>query len=82
MEGRTSPDDKPAPAGPPHRDDLTARVFRALYQRFDLHNVGGTYIAIPKGTPCFAARSLGARQISDHEHQDLPASHPGPAGPA
>jgi hypothetical protein len=56
----------PAPAGPPARDDLTARVFRALYQRFDLHTTGGTHIAVPKGTPCFVGPSLGdiARQIS------------------
>ena len=40
------------PAGPPAPDDLTARVFRALYQGFDLHAAGGTYIAIPAGTPC------------------------------
>ena len=54
------------PAGQRSRDDLAARFFRALYQRFDLHQVSGTYIAIPKGTPCFAASSLGdiARQIS------------------
>jgi len=71
----------PAPAGPPGRDDLTARVFRALYERFDLHTVGGTYIAIPKGTLCFAARSLGevARQISDHEHHDHSPARQAPA---
>lgn len=65
----------PAPsvsASQPARDDLTARVFRALYAQFDLHTVSGTHIAVPKGTPCFAGRSLGevARRISDHEHQD------------
>ena len=57
------------------RDDLTPRVFRALYQAFDLHTVGGTHIAVPTGTPCFAAPSLGevARQISKasgYEHSD------------
>ena len=55
-------------------DNLTARVFRALYRDFDLHTVAGTHIAVPKGTPCFAAPSLGeiTRQISDHEHHALP----------
>ncbi len=55
-----------APPGRPARDDLAARVFRALYKGFDLHTVGGTHIAVPKGTPCFAGPSLGdiSRQIS------------------
>ncbi len=64
-----------APPGQPAPDDLTARVFRALYAQFDLHTVDGIHIAVPKGSPCFADQSLGeiARQISDHEHQDPPA---------
>ena len=64
-----------ASASQPGRDDLTARVFRALYAQFDLHTVGGTHIAVPKGSCCFAGPSLGeiARQISDHEHPDPPA---------
>ena len=73
-----------APVGQPPRDDLTARVFRALYAAFDLHTVGGTHIAVPKGSPCFAAPSLGeiARQISDHEHPDPAALASGtPANP-
>ena len=39
--------------------------------------------AVLKGTPCFAARSLGevARQISSCEYQDPPSPHPGPADP-
>jgi hypothetical protein len=28
-------------------EDLTARVFRALYDQFDLHVAGGTHIAVP-----------------------------------
>ncbi len=57
-------------------EDLTARVFRALYPEFDLHTLAGTYLAVPAGTPCFAAPALGeiARQISGHEQHD-----PGPA---
>ena len=70
------------PAGQPACDDLTARVFRALYVEFDLHTTGGTYIAVPKGARCFAGPSLGAiaRQISDHEHprQLSPGTPPGP----
>lgn len=68
------------PAGQPPPDDLTAaRVFRALYTQFDLHTVGDTHIAVPKGTPCFAAPSIGqiARQISDHEYHDPAAPSPG-----
>jgi hypothetical protein len=65
------------------RDDLTPRVFRALYQAFDLHTVGGTHIAVPTGTPCFAAPSLGevARQISTREHPAPAAPPDSPPGP-
>jgi serine/threonine-protein kinase RsbW len=52
------------------RDDLTPRIFRALYQDFDLLTIGTIHIVIPKGTPVFSGDSLGqiALQISDHEH--------------
>jgi hypothetical protein len=55
----------------PGRDELTARVFRALYGAYDLHSVEGLHVVVPRGTPCFAGSSLGdvARQISDHEQQ-------------
>jgi hypothetical protein len=69
----------PAPASPPGPagDDLTARIFRALYHAYDLHSVAGIHVAVPKGSPFFAGPSLGAiaRQISGHEH---PAPPPGP----
>jgi hypothetical protein len=67
-----------ASAGQYARDDLTARIFRALYQGFDLHRIGGVYLVLPKGTPCYAAPSLGdiARQISAAS-----AAPPGPAPP-
>jgi hypothetical protein len=62
----------PVPAVPPPPEDLTARVFRALYPEFDLHALAGTgtYLALPKGTPCFTAPAIGeiARQISGREH--------------
>jgi hypothetical protein len=60
-----------SPQDPPPPDDLTARVFRALYAAFDLHALTGTYLAVPAGTPCFAAPAIGeiARQISDRDHQ-------------
>ncbi len=69
------------PATQPAPDNLTARVFRALYQDFGLHTVADTHIAVPKGTPCFAASNRGdiARQISDHEHH-APAA-PSPSSP-
>ena len=62
--------------------DLTARVFRALFTCYDLRTIGGTHIAVPKGTPCFAGPSLAgiARQIS--EHAARPAGHTCPAAAA
>ncbi len=55
----------------PDPDELTARVFRALYPEFDLRTVDGTHVVVPRGTAWFAGPSLGdvARQISDHEQQ-------------
>ncbi len=54
------------------QDELTIRIFRALYRDFDLHIVGCTHVVVPKGTPYFAGTSLGsiARQISEHESGD------------
>jgi len=54
------------------RDELTPRIFRALYAEFDLRTVEGTYVVVPRGTPWFAGPSLGeiARQISEYEHPD------------
>ena len=76
----------PAPATPasqPDGDDLTARVFRALYQAHDLHSVAGVHVAVPNGSPCFAGPSPGeaARQISDHEHPAPPAGPCAAAAP-
>lgn len=72
-----------APPVPAVRDDLTPRVFRALYQAFDLHTAGGIHIAVPKGTPCFAAPSLSelARQIGAREHAEPLSPPPAPPGP-
>ena len=69
----------PAPGGQPGRDDLTSRLFRALFQGFDLHHIGGTYVVLPKGTPWLSGPSLGAiaRQISAPD----PAPGPDTAGP-
>jgi hypothetical protein len=70
----------PAAAGQPGGDDLTARIFRALYQEFDLRAINGTYVVVPKGVRWFAGHSLGAiaRQISDHDHPGPVASLAGP----
>ena len=56
-------------AAQPSRDDLTPRIFRALYNDFDLLTIGVIHIVTPKGVPVFIGDSLGqiARQISDHE---------------
>jgi hypothetical protein len=67
-------------AGQHGRDDLTPRIFRALYQDFDLLTIGMMHVVTPKGTPVFVAESLGqiARKISDHESSALtePSSDP------
>jgi hypothetical protein len=39
------------PPGQPPPADLTARVFRALYPGYDLHDLAGTWLALPAGTP-------------------------------
>lgn len=66
----------PPPDVPPGGGDLAARVFRALYQAYDLHQVAGIHVAVPKGSPCFAGPSLAAiaRQISACEHPAPPAA--------
>ena len=68
----------PPPASPPPAGDLPARLFRALFQGYDLHPAGGAWFAVPKGTACYAAPTIGeiAGQISVREH---PAPEP-PAG--
>jgi hypothetical protein len=58
-------------ASGPGRDELTARVFRALYGTYDPHSVGDVHVVVRRGTPWFSGPSLGdvARQISDHEQR-------------
>jgi hypothetical protein len=70
----------PAAAGQPSRDDLTSRIFRALYQDFNLSTINGIHVVVPKGVPCFASPSLGeiARQISEYEY---PHDEQPPGGP-
>ena len=55
----------------PGRDELTVRVFRALFGAYDLHSVEGLHVVVPRGTPWFSGPSLGdvARQVSDHEQR-------------
>ncbi len=68
----------PAATGQPP-GDLTTRIFRALYQEFDLYAINGVYIVVPKGTPWFAGPSLGeiAQQISNDDRPDSAASSTG-----
>jgi hypothetical protein len=71
----------PAPSGQPARDDLTPRVFRALYAGYELHTVADTtYIAVPKGTTWHAGHSISeiARQISNPGHDDAAPGTPVP----
>ncbi len=72
----TAPDGQPPPA------DLTARLFRALYDQFDLHAIGGAHVAVPKGTPYFAGSTISevARQISSSQ-QPVPDPQRRPASP-
>jgi hypothetical protein len=60
------------------RDDLTPRIFRALFGDVDLHTADGPYVVVPRGTWCLTGPSLGviARQISTG-----PTSPPGPRPP-
>ena len=69
-----------APAGQPARDNLTPRVFRALYADYELRTVEGTrYVAVPKGTAWHAGHNIGeiARQISACEYRDPGIAAPG-----
>ena len=40
----------PAAAGQPGRDDLPSRIFRALYQDFNLRAINGIYVAVPNSS--------------------------------
>lgn len=69
-------------AGQSGRDDLTSRIFRALYQDFDLLTIGVIHIVTPKRAPVFTGDSLGqiARQLTGHQQPSAdPAAMPSPA---
>ncbi len=48
--------------------DIAARLFRALFDDWDLHEVRGAWVAVPKGTPWLAGPTLHdvSRQIAGH----------------
>jgi hypothetical protein len=58
-------------------DDLTPRIFRALFGDFDLHTGAGPYVVVPRGAWCLTGPSLGviARQISTGPATPRPAEH-------
>ena len=60
--------------------DLAARLFRALYDDYDLHTIGDIHVAVPKGAPCYVGRTLSeiARQVSDchREGRNPPRAEP------
>jgi hypothetical protein len=76
-----------------HADELTPRVFRALYTDYDLLTTGVVHIVTPKGTPVFISDSLGdiAQQLTSHqppggeppggEPDGVPPAEPGPDAP-
>ena len=70
---------RPAAAGQPGRNDLTERIFQALYEEFRPALHQRHLRRRPQRHPWFAGTSLGhiARQISDHDHPGPAAS---PAG--
>ena len=55
-----------------HPDNLTERLFVALYPEFDLIKIGMLHIVVPAGAPLFAGDSLGAisRQIGEIENPE------------
>ena len=57
-------------------DELTPRVFRALYPGYDLVTLGVIHIVTPTGTPVFIGDSLGriARQLTSPQP---PGGEPG-----
>jgi hypothetical protein len=59
-------------SGAPSYDELTVRVFRALYRDFDPYTVSSTHVAVPRGTLWFSGASWGriARQISEREQEE------------
>jgi hypothetical protein len=71
----------PAAAGQLSRDDLTERIFRALYQEFDLRTINGIYVVVPRarhGLPGPASATSPARSaITTTRARPLP--RPGPA---
>ena len=69
------------PATQPPPDNLTARVFRALYQDFDLHTVAGIHIAVPKGTPCFTASQPRRDRPTDQRPRASRPAAPSPGSP-
>jgi hypothetical protein len=69
----------PVTAGQSGRDGLTARIFRALYQEFDLRTINGTYVVVPEGTPGSpepASATSPARSATTRA-RPLPRSGPG-----
>jgi hypothetical protein len=72
--------------GQPGCDDLTSRLFRAMYRQFDLRTIGDTYIVVPTSISWYSCYGLEEipRQISGHEHLNTTESSPGataaPAG--
>ena len=66
----------------PQPAEFPSIVFRALYSQFELRTIGGLHIAVPKGTPWYAGRSLSevARQISAAPATSPDCSQSGPPG--
>jgi len=66
---RATPSPLPGTTQASRPDQLTARVFRALYPGYDLLTFGVLHVVTPKGTPVLTGESLGhiARQIAGHQ---------------
>jgi hypothetical protein len=73
------------PPGQPPPGDLAARVFRALYPGYELHALGGTWLACPRAPrgspPRPSARSPGRSPSASTTRRSRPASCPVPVTP-
>src|SRR5689334_20520547 len=72
------------PAGQTGRDDLTARVFQALYQDYHPRTSGGTYIVVPRMPPGSPgpARATSHARLATTSIQSRNDPHPALQPPA
>jgi hypothetical protein len=59
-------------------NDLTVKIFEALYPEYALLTIGGRYIAVPAGVTVLESDSIGAiaRHISEQQNSDTEQLRP------